>query len=132
MEYLLDTDIYIYLLNGNENILQKIKEVGDTNIYLSAITVAELYFGIFNSQKKNQNLKKIQKHLEKTQIKNFNRSAAKTFGRLKAELKKNGKTLADMDLAIAAIAEENNLALVTHNTRHFEKIPGLVIEDWSK
>lgn len=131
MAYLLDTDIYIYLTAGSTPIRDRIKEVEDENIFLSSISVAELYFGAFNSAKQEENLFKIQKNLEKLQILNFNRHAAKIFGRLKAELRKKGTPLADMDLAIASIAIQNQHTLVTHNTRHFSVMPELLLEDWT-
>lgn len=131
MNYLLDTDIYIYLTQGNRNILAKIHEVGDENIFFSAISVAELYFGAFKSRKQSSNLKKIQKNLEKLSILNFNRHVAKIFGRLKYDLNREGRRIADMDLAIAAIALHHQCILVTHNQKHFSKIPELLLEDWS-
>ncbi len=130
MTYLLDTDIYIYLAGGNEKIRDKILEVGDENIFLSSISVAELYFGVFYSARQSENLKKIQKNLEKLQILNFTRHTAKIFGQLKAQLKKRGRTIADLDLAIASIALQHQHVLVTHNTRHFSTMPELVLEDW--
>ncbi len=130
MTYLLDTDIYIYLAGGNEKIRDKILEVGDENIFLSSISVAELYFGVFYSARQSENLKKIQKNLEKLQILNFTRHTAKIFGQLKAQLKKRGRTIADLDLTIASIALQHQHVLVTHNTRHFSTIPELVLEDW--
>lgn len=131
MTYLIDTDIYIYLLSGNRSIQKKIHETEDQNIFISAISIAELYYGIFNSAEKDHNLKNIQKNLERLQILNFNRHSAKIFGRLKAELKKNGTPVADMDLAIASIAIQHGHVLVTHNTKHFSPVRELLLEDWS-
>lgn len=131
MTYLLDTDIYIYLAAGNEKIRDKILEVGDENIFLSSISVAELYFGVFYSTRQSENLKKIQKNLEKLQILNFTRHTAKIFGQLKAHLKKRGHPIADLDLAIASIALQHQHILVTHNTRHFSTLTELVLEDWT-
>ncbi|HBF12939.1 MAG TPA: PIN domain nuclease [Deltaproteobacteria bacterium] len=130
MPYLFDTDTYIFLSAGNKSIKQKIDEVGDSQISLSSITVAELYFGIFQSKKVQENLKAIQKNIEKLEIFNFNKHTAKIFGRLKAHLKQKGAPIADMDLAIAAIAIHHDCILITHNTKHFEAIPELLVEDW--
>nr|VFJ75789.1 MAG: tRNA(fMet)-specific endonuclease VapC [Candidatus Kentron sp. FW] len=52
--------------------------------------------------------------------------------RIYAELRKAGKPLEDIDLLIAGVAVANNLVLITHNQSHFERIPGLEIEDWSE
>lgn len=130
MSYLLDTDIYIYFLKGNSKIKDRIWNAGDDEIFISAISIAELYFGIFNSTEKDQNLKLIRKNLEELQVQNFTKHTAKIFGRLKSELKKQGTPVADMDLAIAAIAIQNEHTLVTHNTKHFLPIKELLLEDW--
>lgn len=131
MAYILDTDIYIYLLEGNRKVLNKILEVGEENIFFSAISVAELYFGAFNSKKIEDNLNTIQKNLEKLQILNFTKNTAKIFGRLKSTLKQQGKIIADMDLALSAIAIHHQSILVTHNTKHFSHIQELILEDWT-
>jgi tRNA(fMet)-specific endonuclease VapC len=52
------------------------------------------------------------------------------FGRLRALLRRRHQLIPDMDLAIAATALAHGLTLVTHNTRHFARVPGLVLEDW--
>ncbi len=57
--------------------------------------------------------------------------SAEVFAQLKAQLQKEGNIVADMDLLIASICLANNLTLVTNNTRHFEKIPNLILENWS-
>ncbi len=130
MPFLIDTDIYIYLTKAHLPILKKIHEVGDENIYFSSITIAELYFGVFNSRKQAENLERLRKNLDKLQILDFNKQSAQIFGQLKAELKRKGTPITDMDLAIASIAIRHHYTLVTHNTRHFQKVPHLILEDW--
>lgn len=131
MAYLLDTNIYIYLTKGHAKIRQKIGDVGDENIYFSSLSVAEIYYGIFKSVRYHQTLNNFQKNLEKLQVLNFNKNTAKIFGRLKAECEKNGSPVEDFDLAIASIAIHHQHILVTNNTRNFEIIRELTIEDWS-
>lgn len=77
MAYLIDTDIYIYIPNGHAAILNRIAEVGEHEIFLSAISVAELYYGAYYSKKLKKNLKRTQKNLEKLQILNFTKNTAK-------------------------------------------------------
>jgi tRNA(fMet)-specific endonuclease VapC len=60
----------------------------------------------------------------------YNEQAARRFGRTKADLERAGVRLSDLDLQIASIALEYGVPLVTHNLRHFERVPGLTIEDW--
>jgi predicted nucleic acid-binding protein len=56
--------------------------------------------------------------------------ALETYGRLKHELEKQGCPIDDFDLLIGAIAKQSNLTLVTHNTKHFSRIPDILLEDW--
>ncbi|MBX7149211.1 PIN domain-containing protein [bacterium] len=130
MSHILDTDTYIYLTQGNKNIFSKIKEIGEENIFLSAITVAELYYGAFKSKKVSENSFAIQKNIEKLQILNFTKSTAKIYGRLKATLNSQGMPIDDMDLEIASIAISHGYTLVTHNQKHFKNIAELLLEDW--
>ncbi|MBI2338836.1 MAG: PIN domain-containing protein [Deltaproteobacteria bacterium] len=131
MAYLLDTDIFVYLTKNHREIINQIETVGRENVFLSSITLGELYYGAFHSDNVSLSLDLLNKNLEETNILNFNKSAAKIFGRLKAALRKNGNPIEDFDVAIASIALHNDYILVTHNTRHFENIPELTIEDWS-
>ena len=60
----------------------------------------------------------------------FDESAAEEFGKLRGLLKQQGRTVNPVDLEIAAVAIAQNLTLVTNNTRHFQNIPGLQLDDW--
>ena len=119
MAYLLDTDIFVYLTKNNREIIKQIETVGKENVFLSSITLGELYYGAFHSDNVSLSLDLLNKNLEETNILNFNKSAAKIFGRLKAALRKNGNPIEDFDVAIASIALHYDTILVTHNTRPF-------------
>jgi tRNA(fMet)-specific endonuclease VapC len=73
---------------------------------------------------------RITRFLESVDVISLDEHAARVFGDLKAQLERAGRGLADADLLIAAICLANNATLVTGNTGHFERIPGLIIEDW--
>jgi tRNA(fMet)-specific endonuclease VapC len=130
--YLLDTDIVIYWLkNKYPKINKKIKRIDDERIFISSISVAELYFGAFNSDKKEENKRLIDELLEKINVVHFDESAAECFGEIKYLLKSQGNIISDSDLFIAAAAISNNLVLVTNNERHFERIENLEITNWT-
>lgn len=131
MIYLLDTDTIIYWLKGNQNISRKVLVEGFHNIAASDITKAELYYGAFKSQKMSENLASIKTLSERVSFLPFNDPAQTLFGENKARLEREGKRLDDMDLMIAATALAFNLVLVTNNSGHFERIPGLRIKNWS-
>jgi len=92
----------------------------------------ELYYGAYKSQKVTSNLSKI-RILEKTfEIIPTGTEIAEIFGILKTDLEKSGNPLDDFDLIIAACAMTYNLTLVTNNYRHFERIDGLKLANWSE
>lgn len=130
MIWLLDTNICVYLINGNDQLKQKVRDIGVSNIAVSNAVLAELYYGAYNSLKIKLNLATIEafsKYLTK-----FSDSveSAQLFGKIKADLKKQGKPIEDFDILVASIATANNCILVTHNTDHFSRISDLQIEDW--
>jgi tRNA(fMet)-specific endonuclease VapC len=129
--YLLDTDIVIYWLKNKYAVInKKIKKIDEERILISSITVAELYFGAYNSAKQEENKQLIDELLEKINVVHFDESAAECFGEIKYLLKSQGKIICDSDLFIAAAAISNDLILVTNNKRHFERIDKLGITNW--
>lgn len=132
MNYLLDTDTYIYYLNKNENIRQKFLELEPTQIFISIPTISELYFGAYNSQRVESNLQKINDLLESVEIASSSLKVAEHFGKIKARLKKEGIIISDFDLLIASYAIANDLTLVTNNEEHFNRIQTLRVENWLK
>jgi len=132
MKYLLDTDTLIYWLKGNKNIEEKALTIGLDQLRYSIISHAELYFGAYNSEQKDKNLKAIQVVYQKLALVNFNPESAKLFGMIKADLKQQGNIILDADIMIASIALSNELTLVTNNEKHFNRIPKLNIQNWVK
>jgi tRNA(fMet)-specific endonuclease VapC len=131
MKYLLDTDICIHFLNGNKKILRKIQTIGAKNICTTMINILELKFGAYNSTRIEQNLERIRQLQRKlTILDKFNNSIGTFFAKNKAELRKIGITISDFDLLIASFADAHNLCIVTNNTRHFNHIEDLKIENW--
>lgn len=132
MIYLLDTNICVYWLKGNDPIEQKILNVGWNKLFVSFMTLSELYYGVYKSQKISKNLLKI-KNLEKAlNVIESNPEICETFGMLKADLTKQGKMIDNADLFIAASALVSKSVLVTNNEKHFERIQGLKLENWLK
>ncbi len=130
MKYLLDTNICIYLLNGNEVLEEKVREIGVFSIYISNVTLAELYFGAYNSRKVDANLERIDLFKKNLTVYPDSDRSAETFGRFKSKLRYEGRIIEDFDILIASIASVNNCILVTNNTNHFERIEELKIENW--
>ena len=130
--YLIDTDIIIYFIKGHDAVVNRFIDVSLTQLFISDITCAELYYGAYNSDYPEHNLKTVGGVIANINIAPLSTHASKIFGKLKADLKKKGELLADMDLLIAAVAIAGNYTLVTNNIKHFKRIKGLKIENWSK
>lgn len=130
--YLLDTDILIYSLKGHEKVQGNLrKHIGDP-IQISSVTLMELYFGAYKSKKVESNLAKVRKIESSLEIIPISQELAEIFGLLKAKLETAGTPLDDFDLILAATALSRNLILVTNNERHFKRVEGLKIENWSE
>ena len=131
MRYIVDSDILIYFLKQHPHVSKKFEATDADEIGTTIINYAELLFGAYNSAKVKQNLNYIKAFLNTISILNFIQNAAETFTQLKTNLKQSGKIIADLDLIIASICLSNDLILVTNNTKHFGRIDGLKIENWS-
>ena len=131
MKYMPDTNICIYIIKKKPiqviQALQK-KKIGD--VCISTITLAELQYGIEKSVNKVQNQLALTEFLAPIEVINFNDKAAKCFGSIRVYLESIGKIIGPFDLQIAAHALSENLILITNNTKEFERVPDLKIENW--
>ena len=128
-QFLLDTNICIYFLKGQFQLDQKIASAGLENCFISEITVAELKFGAEKSKRKNENREVISRFVNSISILPiFN--ALDFYAIEKARLQRSGKPLDDFDLLIGATAKANDLIMVTRNTKHFDRLEKIKIENW--
>lgn len=127
--YLLDTNICIALLKNNENAVDQLTQ-NFQSCYLSSIVVAELYKGVYCSQKVEQNLQTLKQFVDLLPVLDFDRMAAIEFGKIQGELRRIGRPTGELDAIIAAVARSRQLTLVTDNIKHFENIVNLEIENW--
>ena len=129
--FLLDTNTVIYSLKGDESVRKNISRHITDPMKISAVTLMELYYGAYKSQQVEKNLAKI-KLLENTlEVLHVGMESVEVFGIYKAKLEKTGIPLDDFDLILASCALANNLVLVTNNTKHFKRIRGLPLTNWS-
>lgn len=128
--YLLDTNICIYLLKGLYDLDKKIESAGIDNCYVSEITVAELKYGVENSNRPDKNRKVLEEFQDRFSIIPIF-SCLDIYAKEKARLRKSGNILDDFDLLIGASAVFNELVLVTKNTSDFSRIIGVSLEDWT-
>ncbi|MBI2336795.1 MAG: type II toxin-antitoxin system VapC family toxin [Deltaproteobacteria bacterium] len=132
MNYLIDTDICIYILNENNPKLKtRFQEKTQSRFCVSSITEAELYYGALHSAKPKSNLEKIELFLSPLEKIYFDSMAAKHFAYLKEHLVKIGKPIGAPDMFIAASALAHDLTLISNNEKHFQNIPKLKFENWN-
>jgi tRNA(fMet)-specific endonuclease VapC len=130
--YLLDTNIVSYWMRGHLRLLDTIKRHSPKDLSLSAITLAEIYYGIEKSPaKKKERRIKIEQIRSQLEIHPFDESAAVQYGIIRAQLEKKGRMISVRDLQIASIALAKRLCVVTHNTQEFNRVEKLKVEDWA-
>ena len=129
MKYLLDTNIVIHLFRGQFNLLDKFRKIDLQDCAISEITLAELIFGAENSSNPEKNQKIIDAFLEQIKILPiFN--TIPIYAKEKVRLRKKGIMISDFDLFIGTTAVANKLTMVTENTKEFEQISNIEIENW--
>lgn len=129
-KYLLDTNICIYYFKGKFNLDKKFDEVHPENCFISEITLAELKYGIANSDKPEKNQKVLDNFLSAVHVIPIFHSLD-LYASEKARLRKSGNPVDDFDLLIGVTSVTHNLIMVTNNTGHFKRIKGIKLEDWS-
>ncbi len=131
MTHLLDTNTCIRYLNGRSpHIVAKVRAIMPGDIVVCSVVKAELFAGAAKSQNPKKNLTTQQAFLDQFVSLPFDDAAAAIYGTTRATLEKAGTPIGPNDMLIAAIALANHVTLVTHNTREFARITGLVLEDW--
>jgi tRNA(fMet)-specific endonuclease VapC len=131
MRYLLDTNVCVMYLNGRSSAIRdRLVSTPIEDMAVCSVVKAELFYGAMRSNNPTRTLERQQDFLERFVSLPFGDEAALLFGQIRASLASAGTPIGAYDLQIAAIALTNNLILVTHNTREFERVNGLQLEDW--
>lgn len=129
--WLLDTNAWIaYLNTATSPIHGRVANTPPDKIFLCDVIKGELLFGAYNSVRVSENIARLRTLFATVESLPFDGKAAEQFGQIRAYLKKLGTPIGPYDLQIAAIALANGLVVVTHNTKEFNRVPNLVIEDW--
>jgi len=132
MRYMLDTNICIYIIKKKpEKIFDRFRKLEAGDVCISTITLAELEYGVEKSQYPERNRIALAGFVSPIEILPFTDNAASVYGRIRAELEKQGKVIGAYDLMIGAHALSETLTLVTNNIREFERISGLTLENWT-
>ena len=131
--YLLDTNICIYAINGKHPALtEKLLSISPDDICISSITVGELEYGAAKSKWSDKTRQTIYAFLSNFTIVSFDENDALLFGRLRTKLADEGTPIGAYDVMIATQGVSRSMTVVTHNTKEFSRVPGIVLEDWAK
>lgn len=133
MNYLIDTNICIYIMNNQPpEVIQRFKSKDVGQIGISSITVSELYYGVSKSKYRKKNSTRLEEFLTPFEILAYDQKASKFYGEIRAQLEKSGDIIGPLDLLIAAHALSLNLVLITNNKKEFNLVKSLKIENWVK
>lgn len=131
---LFDTDILSIFIRrrASQRLTERLHAVPASDRFTSSVTLGELYYGAFRLGPQGAGLLRRIEALpfELGQVLPFDTEAAHRYGVTKSELERRGTPLHEADLRIAAVALTHGLVVVTGNVRHFERVPGLTIENW--
>ena len=130
--YLLDTNIVSYYLRRSSALLEQrvARGLQKQTVVISALTRAELRFGQVAMVADDRRRALIDQFLQQLPNLPWTEQAADHYGEIKGQHKRLGTPIGELDTQIAAHAVAEGLTLVTHNTRHFERVQGLALEDW--
>jgi tRNA(fMet)-specific endonuclease VapC len=131
MNYLIDTNICIYLMNRRpQYLVQKLRLFLFESLKISSITVAELQYGVAKSQRTQHNQTRLDEFLLPFEVLPFGNEHTQTYGEIRASLAQKGQIIGPLDMLIAAHALTENLTLVTNNDKEFKRVKGLNVENW--
>ena len=130
-KYLIDTNTCIYYIKGKFDLKKKFEKVDPDNCFISEITLAELMFGVENSEKKDKNQRALGFFLTGVKVIPIFHSI-ELYAKEKARLRKAGTPIDDFDLLIGVTAVTHNLTMVTNDTDHFKRIKGIALENWTE
>ena len=127
--YLLDTNHASIFWRKRDVVATRLQALADARFGLCVPSIGELWYMVFNSARVDANAKELELFLKDFEQWDFDPSAAAEFGRIKAELKRVGRPIPDVDAQIAAIARMKGLVLLTADV-HFRQVSGLRTENW--
>ena len=135
MNYLLDTNVCIALINGTSpQIRRRYIQATARQIlpHVSSIVAHELWYGVAKSERVAQNANRLVAFLSNAvDVLDYTEQDAQAAGEIRAELERQGQRIGEYDTLIAGQAFSRNLVLVTANMREFGRVKGLVVEDWT-
>jgi len=129
--YLLDTNICIYIINKRPpEVFERFRRIKLTQLHIPTIVISELYYGIEKNQSHKRNITFLENFIAPLSVTGFSIEAAKQAAIIRSQLRKLGTPIGTYDIQIAAVAMAEDMVLLTNNTKEFERIKGLKLENW--
>lgn len=130
LKYLLDTNIVIYVIKRRPIEVMGVFNENAGRMAISAVTLSELFHGAEKSSKVAQNLAVVEEFASLLEVLPYSAKASQHYGAIRAALERSGRPIGVNDLHIAAHARSEGLTLVTNSLGEFERVPGLLTENW--
>jgi tRNA(fMet)-specific endonuclease VapC len=131
LRYLIDTDTFIYIKNHRPpQVLERFTSLEVDSVGISVITYGELYRGCERSHFKQENHEKLQQLIDMIPVQAMPQNTGTYYGKVRSELESQGRIIGNNDLWIAAHALALDITLITNNTKEFNRVEGLCIENW--
>lgn len=131
LRYLLDTNIAIFVIRQRPPQALEVFNRHAADMAISTITLAELMHGAEKSSRRESNLAVVEDFCSRLDVLPYGPKAAQHYGSIRATLEARGESIGVNDLHIAAHARSEGLVVVTNNRREFDRVPGLLVEDWA-
>lgn len=130
MTYLLDTNTLIYFFKQQGQVAAHLKEVAASEVFIPSVVLFELKYGVLRSNRPELQRKGMDAALMVYGVLSLDDKAAKSAAWIKHTLEAAGTPIGPFDQLIAGIALAHEMTLITRNTREFERVPGLRVENW--
>ena len=132
LKFMLDTNMCIFTLKNRPEQVREAFKRHQGHLCISTITLMELMYGAEKSAQQARNLADVEGFAARLEVLSYDQDAAAHTGQLRAELARAGTPIGPYDQMIAGHARSRGLILVSNNTREFDRVPGLRLEDWVK
>ena len=132
MKVMLDTNICIYIIKQQpSSVVDRLVALPSEDVGISVVTVCELRYGASKSARPERNHVALNEFLASFEIALFDEPATRAYGEIRSALEKKGRPIGPMDLLIAAHAVSLSASLITNNSKEFERVPGLELDNWT-
>lgn len=132
MKYLLDTNVCIAILRGNQRVLMRLQQLRPDDCGISMVSVFELFSGVERCSRPEEERAKVETLLHPLHLLPFDFESARRTSQLRWHLEKRGQPIGPYDLLLAGQALAFGIVLATRNTKEFARVPGLALEDWEQ